>query len=92
MVVEEKETSNLFMASSFLDAPSSSVQLVDSGCSNHIMGDRSLFVSLDEAQKISVRLGNDKEMLVDGVGTVCIQLQGVQLVPGLAHNLLSEGN
>lgn len=56
------------------------------------MGDRSLFVSLDEAQKISVRLGNDKEMLVDGVGTVCIQLQGVQLVPGLAHNLLSEGN
>lgn len=61
--------------------------------------DRSLFVDLDEAQKVSVRLGNDKEMMVEGEGTVYIhtesgeqkQLQGVQFVPSLAHNLLSVG-
>lgn len=62
-------------------------------------GDRSLFNSPDKAQKINVRLGNDKEMMVGGVGTLTVrtqtgelkQLQGVQFVPGLAHNLLSVG-
>lgn len=77
----------------------SSVWLVDSGCSNHMTGDRSLFDSLDKAQKSSVRLGNDKEMMVGGVGIVSVrtqtgelkQFQGVQFVPGLAHNLISVG-
>lgn len=99
MVAEEKGSSNVFMVSQAIDFGSSSVWLIDSGCSNHMIGDMSLFVNLDESQKVSVRLGNDKEILVEGVGTVCIHsksgeqkiLQGVQFVPGLAHNLLSVG-
>lgn len=58
-----------------------------------------MFSSLDESQKVIVRLGNDKEMEVLGleIVTICMmngelkQLQGVQLVLGLAHNLLSVG-
>lgn len=106
MVAKERETRNSIiasnssqMSSNTTQAPSSSVWLVDSGCSNHMTGDRSLFDSLDGAQKISMRLGIDKEMVVEGVGTVYIrtqkgklnQLEGVQFVPSLAHNLLSVG-
>lgn len=75
LVAEGKETSNVFMASNSSKSLSSSIWLVDSGCSNHMTGDRSLFVNLSEAQKLSVRLGNDKEMLVKGVGTVRIHTQ-----------------
>lgn len=99
LVAEEGEVSNVFMASTCLDSVASSVWLVDSGRSNHMMGDRRLYVNLNESQKVTVRLGNDKEMLVHGVGTMRIetqsseqkQLQGVPFVPGLAHNLLSVG-
>lgn len=99
LIVEEKEANNLFMASSSSEEAVTLVWLVDSGCLNHMTGDRSLFSYLDESQKVSVRLGNNKEMLVHGVGAVSIntqggeqkQLQGVQFVPGLPHNLLSVG-
>ncbi|KAH7655963.1 RNA-directed DNA polymerase protein [Dioscorea alata] len=87
------------MASSSLETAASSVWLVDSGCSNHMTGKRSLFISLDESQKVRVRLDNDKEMMVQGVGVVSVstqtseqkQLHGVQFIPGLAHNLLNVG-
>ncbi|XP_039135714.1 uncharacterized protein LOC120273134 [Dioscorea cayenensis subsp. rotundata] len=45
------------------DVPTTnSIWLVDSGCSSHMTGQRSMFTSLDESQKITVRLGDDKEM------------------------------
>lgn len=70
---------------------------MDSECSNHMMGEKKLFTNLDESREVSVRLGNDKEIEVCGVGTITIntrsgelkQLHGVQYVSGLAHNLLS---
>lgn len=55
-----------------METIASSVGLVDSECSNHITGNRSLFINLDESQKVSVRLGNEKEMMVQGVGTMSI--------------------
>lgn len=87
------------MASYSTGEQSSSVWLIDSGCSNHMTGDKSLFSSFDESLSITVRLGNDKEMKVCGEGTVAVststgtqkKLHGVQYVPGLAHNLLSVG-
>lgn len=68
---------------------------MDSGCSNHMSGERNLFRNLDESFKIGVRLGDNKEISVEGKGTVALNtLQGgvkllhnVQFVPGLAHNL-----
>lgn len=87
------------MASNSTESQSNSIWLVDSGCSNHIIGDKTLFNSLDESMQVSVRLGGNKEMKVHGVGTMIMRthaedqkkLQGVQYVPGLAHNLLSVG-
>lgn len=43
---------------------------VDSECSNHMTGRRSIFEKLDESFKITVQLGNNKELQVEGKGTV----------------------
>ncbi|KAH7670324.1 RNA-directed DNA polymerase protein [Dioscorea alata] len=87
------------MASNKAEPHSNSVWLIDSGCSNHMTCDKTLFSSLDESMKVSVRLGDNKEKKVEGVGVVTIlsqsgdekRLHGMQYVPGLAHNLLSVG-
>lgn len=89
----------MFMASNAALEGSSSVWLVDNGCSNHMIGEKRLFKKLDESQKMSVLLGNDKDMEMFEVGIVAIstkngefkQLHGVQLVPRLVHNLLNVG-
>lgn len=98
-IEKESEAGNLFMASNSTEAHSNSVWLIDSGCSNHMIGDKLLFRSLDKSLKISMRLGDNKEIKVLGVGTIIVntqsvvqkKLHGVLYVLGLAHNLLSVG-
>ncbi|XP_039119130.1 uncharacterized protein LOC120255359 [Dioscorea cayenensis subsp. rotundata] len=78
LMAKESEAGNLFMVRSFSETQQTyqkSVWLIDSGCSNHMTGDKSLFSSLDESLKISVRLGDNKEMKVQGVGTVSMNTQ-----------------
>ena len=48
---EEQGTSNLFMAKHEARDEENSVWLVDSGYSNHMTSQRSLFRELDETQK-----------------------------------------
>ena len=72
---------------------------MDSGCSDHMTGIRSLFKELDENQKSEVPFGDDKMVKVEGKGTIGIKtsqdnvklLHDVQYVPNLTHNLLSVG-
>ncbi|XP_062020913.1 uncharacterized protein LOC133737356 [Rosa rugosa] len=54
---------------------------LDSGCSNHMCGDRSLFSELNESFRQVVKLGNNTRMSV----------AGVFFVPELKKNLLSIG-
>ncbi|KAJ7946728.1 Retrovirus-related Pol polyprotein from transposon TNT 1-94 [Quillaja saponaria] len=78
---------------------SNNVWFLDSSCSNHMSGTRSLFKELDESDKTDVTLGDSKNIGVEGRGTINIKtsqgnakiLQDVMLVPGLSHNLLSIG-
>lgn len=69
---------------------------LDSGCSNHMSGDKNLFTRLDENFKHSVKLGNNKRMEVIGKGNVRLILNqaayvisDVYYVPELRNNLLS---
>lgn len=71
---------------------------LDSGCSNHMNGDKHLFSTLDASFKHSVKLGNNKIMEVVGKGNVMLRLNGntymiseVYYVPELKNNLLSHG-
>ncbi|KAA8523955.1 hypothetical protein F0562_010614 [Nyssa sinensis] len=68
-----EESSMLFMTHFDPNNKSSDVWFVDSGCSNHMTGMKSLFKELDETQKLKVQLGNAKEMQVEGKSTVGIE-------------------
>ncbi|GJU42069.1 retrovirus-related pol polyprotein from transposon TNT 1-94 [Tanacetum coccineum] len=70
----------------------------DSGCSNHMTGERKWFSSLDESYRNNVRLGNDVRITVMGKGNVHLDIEGVThtlidvyYVPGLMNNLISVG-
>lgn len=60
------------MASCSTGEQSRTVWLIDSGCSNHMTRDKSLFSSLDELMSITVRLGDDKQIKVCGEGIVVV--------------------
>lgn len=61
-LAEESEVSNLFMVHYGTNDVSSSIWLIESGCSNHMSGMRDLFIDLDESHKLKVRLGDNKEV------------------------------
>ena len=89
----------LFMAHFLEKEAIHDVWFVDSGCSNHMCNDQSMFEELDTNQKSEVRLGDNKKVQVDGKSTIAIctsngkkkVLHDVLFVPSLAHNLLSVG-
>ena len=69
---------------------------VDSGCSRHITGERSNFLSLITLNGGSVAFGNGKSGTIVGTGnigkTLSHSIDNVHLVDGLKHNLLSVSN
>ncbi|CAL5381375.1 unnamed protein product [Camellia sinensis] len=49
---------------------------IDSRCSNHMMGNKSSFVRLDEGEKSKVELGDEKIQNIEGKGTIAVQTKG----------------
>jgi hypothetical protein len=71
---------------------------LDSGCSNHMVGNKDWLYELDESYGDTVKLGDDSKMLVMGRGNVRLFINGkihvisnVYYIPGLKTNLLSIG-
>ncbi|PNX88107.1 retrovirus-related Pol polyprotein from transposon TNT 1-94, partial [Trifolium pratense] len=71
---------------------------LDSGCSNHMIGQKDWLYNFDSSFKDSVKLGNDTKMPVMGKGNVKLFINGkihvisnVYYLPGLTTNLLSVG-
>jgi len=71
---------------------------LDSGCSNHMCGDKSNFNEIDESFRHVVKLGNNTKMNVFSKGNVKLNVNGVThviqdvfYVPELKNNLLSIG-
>jgi hypothetical protein len=67
---------------------------IDSGCSKHMAGDRSKFLTLSDSKSGNVTFGNDAPGKVKGKGIVSLsngkrKSQDVLLVENLKHNLLS---
>ncbi|GJY65031.1 retrovirus-related pol polyprotein from transposon TNT 1-94 [Tanacetum coccineum] len=74
------------------------VWFLDSGCSNHMTGNKEWFLELDVSFRQSVKLGNGNRMAVVGKGNVLLQVKGhtqvisdVFYIPELKNNLLSIG-
>ena len=64
------EESKLFMAHYDTNEVASNVWFVDSSYSNHMSDMKAIFKELDETQKISVKLGDNKDIQVEGKGTL----------------------
>jgi hypothetical protein len=71
---------------------------LDSGCSNHMCGNRGMFTNLDESFVHLVKLGNNSRMNVIRKGSIKQFLNGINhvvhevyYVPELKNNLLSIG-
>lgn len=74
------------------------IWFLDSGCSNHMCGNKEYFSDFDGIFRDSVKLGNNTSMAVLGKGNVRLQVNGliqiftgVFYVPELKNNLLSIG-
>jgi hypothetical protein len=67
---------------------------IDSGCSEHMIGDKSKFLTLSDSKSGNVTFGNDAPGKIKGKGMVSLsngkgKAQDVLFVEGLKHNLLS---
>lgn len=74
------------------------VWFLDSGCSNHMSGNKEWFSDLDVQFRQTVKLGDNSRMAVVGKGNVRMQVNGitqviseVYYIPELKNNLLSMG-
>ncbi|RVW83084.1 Retrovirus-related Pol polyprotein from transposon TNT 1-94 [Vitis vinifera] len=98
-VEQEEDQVKLFMAYNEEVVSSNNIWFLDSGCSNHMTGIKSLFKELDESHKLKVKLGDDKQVQVEGKGTMAVNnghgnvklLYNVYFIPSLTQNLLSVG-
>lgn len=71
--------------------------LLDTGCSNHLSGNKELFSNLDESFRNIVKLGDNSKLQVLGKGKITIRLKDGSLnyisdvlyVPSICKNLLS---
>nr|KYP36723.1 hypothetical protein KK1_042152 [Cajanus cajan] len=94
---EEKDgEQHLFYASQDSNSETSGSWYLDSGCSNHMAKDASIFKDIDESVKVKVRMGNDTVVESKGKGTIMVEtkkgtrlITDVLLVPNLKENLLS---
>jgi RNase H-fold protein (predicted Holliday junction resolvase) len=80
------------------DAKRNDAWFLDSGCSNHMCGNKGMFLNMVEGHKHFVKCGNNSRMSVAGKGSVRLVFNGttflvqdVYYVPELRNNLLSLG-
>ena len=88
----------MFITCHVAQESSSDIWFLDSGCSNHMTGNRDIFESLDTSVKSKVKLGNDNIVEVSGKGTIIVMknlgkksIPIVYFVPNFKHNLLRVG-
>jgi hypothetical protein len=94
------ETSRgMFLSCHKVEEQPKDLWLLDSGCNNHMTGNKDLLSCIDSSLSFDITLGNDYLVKVQGKGTVPIltkqnvkkDINNVYHVPDLKHNLLSVG-
>ncbi|XP_024042855.1 uncharacterized protein LOC112099667 [Citrus clementina] len=94
----EEEEISLLMACHTKEEGHQNLWYLDTGCNNHMCGDKSAFSDLDETFRNTVKFGDDSTVSVMGKGKVAIQTKesshsfsNVLFVPELKTNLFSVG-
>ena len=96
---EKEEEISLLMVCHAKEETNRNLWYLDTGCSNHMCGDKSVFSVLDESFRDDVKFGDNSKVSVMGKGRVSIQtkedsthiISNVLYVPDLKTNLLSVG-
>ncbi|XP_028052257.1 uncharacterized protein LOC114256775 [Camellia sinensis] len=96
---EEATTQQLIDQSQQTSPRLNVTDVIDTGCSNHMCGDKKAFSDLDESFRNTVKFGDNSTVSVMGKGRVTIQTKGnsthiishVLFVPNLKTNLLTVG-
>ncbi|KAI5414317.1 hypothetical protein KIW84_058442 [Lathyrus oleraceus] len=88
----------MFTASCFSTRSSSEYWLINSGCTNHMTYDKTLFKDLKPTKVSKVRIGNGSYISAKGKGTILISttsgiktISDVLYVPDIDQNLLTVG-
>jgi hypothetical protein len=76
---EKGDVGTLFLACDSTNKVSKEVWLLDSGCNNHMTGNKDSFVKIDESTKSEVLLGDDKPVEVKGKGTIAVKTKQGQV-------------
>lgn len=96
---EKEEEVSLLMVCNVNQQANKNLWYLDTVCSNHMCGDKSIFFELDETFHDNVKFGDNSKVSVMGKGKVTIQtennyvqtINNVLFVPDLRTNLLSVG-
>ncbi|KAH9681306.1 hypothetical protein KPL71_026926 [Citrus sinensis] len=96
---KEGDGDYLFYSSKGVERESYNLWYLDSGYSNHMTGERDIFISLDQSFNSQVKLGDGKMQKAVGKGIIAVHTKGgnkklisdVLYVPNLTQNLLSVG-
>ncbi|KAJ4955119.1 hypothetical protein NE237_011902 [Protea cynaroides] len=94
---EEEEEVSMLMVCHPTEVINKNLRYSDTGCSNHMCGDKSAFSNLDESYHDNVKFGDNLRISVMGKRKVTIQtkesaiqtISNVLFVPDLKTNLLS---
>jgi hypothetical protein len=89
----------MFLTCNVTQESENDIWFLDSGCSNHMTGNKDLFSSIDTSIQSKVKLGNDCKVTINGKGVVPVctknnqrtNINDVYFVPGLKCNLISVG-
>ncbi|KAL5820759.1 hypothetical protein ACOSQ3_022641 [Xanthoceras sorbifolium] len=98
-VNQEEEIVSLLMACHAKEEINQNMWYLETGCNNHMCGDKFVFSELDESFRNTVKFKDNSSVFVMGKGNVTIRtkkntahiISNVFFVPDLKTNLLSIG-
>jgi len=94
---QDEEDHAVLMATISNETPNNQTWYSDTGCTNHMCGQKELFANLDDSFRTKVKFGDDRFVPVTGKGRILITLKNgdhkyiynVFYVPDMKSNLLS---
>ena len=97
--VEDEEDHAVLMATTSNETPNNQTWYLDTGCTNHMCGQKELFADLDDSFRTKVKFGDGRFVPVIEKGRILITLKNgdyryiydVFYVPDMKSNLLSMG-
>ena len=92
-VIEQDEEDQMFVATSFSARSSSECWLINSGCTNHMTYDKTLFKDLKPTKVSKVRIRNSGYILAKGNGTIIISTNlGIKTISNFLYVLDIDQN